>query len=63
MDQDKSLSHNEQLALMCQEEIKRLEEKNANIHYYALPEINVATNAAYSELRQEHDKVSNVNLL
>ncbi|XP_063448953.1 uncharacterized protein LOC134728309 [Mytilus trossulus] len=63
MDQDKSLSHNEQLALMCEEEIKRLEEKNANIHYYALPEINVATNAAYSQLRQEHDKIVNQNTI
>jgi hypothetical protein len=31
---------------------------NTSIHYYALPEINVATNAAYAQLREEHEKVS-----
>ena len=58
IDQDKSLSHSDQLALLCEEEIKRLEEMNTSIHYYALPEINVATNAAYAQLREEHEKVS-----
>jgi hypothetical protein len=39
IDQDKSLSHSDQLALLCEEEIKRLEEMNTSIHYYALPEM------------------------
>ena len=57
MEQDKNISHSDQLALLCEEEIKRLEEKNTNIHYFALPEINIATNAAYAELRAEHERV------
>ncbi|KAK3103217.1 hypothetical protein FSP39_017507 [Pinctada imbricata] len=50
-----SLSHEDQLTLLCEEQIKRMEQQNLSIRYYALPEINIATNAAYDDLRKQHN--------
>jgi hypothetical protein len=52
-----TLSHEDQITLLHDEEVKKLEQQNITLRYYALPEINVATNEAYDELRHMHDEV------
>lgn len=52
-----SLSHQDQVTLLYEEEVKKLEQQNVTLRYYALPDINIATNEAYNDLRQMHDEV------
>ncbi|XP_033746536.1 uncharacterized protein LOC117331767 [Pecten maximus] len=58
---DKVISHEDQITLLREDEIKRLEQKNLYFRFYALPEINIATNAAYQELRKLHFEHINQN--
>lgn len=52
------LSHEEQVSLMHEEEKRSLEDQNLHVRFFALPEINVATNDSYNELRQMKEEVS-----
>lgn len=54
-----TLSHQDQVTLLYDEEVKKLEQQNVTLRFYALPEINIATNEAYNDLRQMHDEVCN----
>ncbi|XP_069142333.1 uncharacterized protein [Argopecten irradians] len=58
---DTVISHEDQITLLREDEIKRLEQKNLYFRFYALPEINIATNAAYQELRRLHFEHINQN--
>ncbi|OWF34659.1 uncharacterized protein LOC110443900 [Mizuhopecten yessoensis] len=58
---DHVISHEDQITLLREDEIKRLEQKNLYFRFYALPEINIATNAAYQELRKLHYEHINQN--
>ncbi|XP_060076881.1 uncharacterized protein LOC132556488 [Ylistrum balloti] len=58
---DSVISHEDQITLLREDEIKRLEQKNLYFRFYALPEINIATNAAYQELRKLHFEHINQN--
>ena len=51
------LSHEEQIQLMLEEEKRSLEDQNLHVRFFALPEINVATNESYNELRQMKEEV------
>lgn len=51
-----TLSHQDQVTLLYDEEVKKLEQQNVTLRFYALPEINIATNEAYNDLRQMHDE-------
>lgn len=51
------LSHEEQMSLMYEEEKRSLEDQNLHVRFFALPEINVATNDSYNELRQMKEEV------
>ena len=53
-----TLSHEDQVTLLYDEEVKKLEQQNITLRYYALPEINIATNQAYDDLRHLHDEVN-----
>jgi len=51
------LSHDEQVALMFEEEQRNIEDQNLHVRFYALPEINVKTNDSYNELRLMKEEV------
>ena len=51
------LSHEEQLTLLHEEEKRGLDDQNLLVRYYALPEINIATNDGYNELKQMREEV------
>ena len=55
---DAVISHEDQITLLREDEIKRLEQKSMHMRFYALPEINIATNDAYRELRDMREEVS-----
>ena len=52
------LSHEDQITLLHEEEKRGLEDQNLLVRYYALPEINVATNDGYNELKQMREEVT-----
>ncbi|XP_062613187.1 uncharacterized protein LOC134274962 [Saccostrea cucullata] len=58
-----TLSHEDQVTLLFDEEVKKLEQQNVTLRYYALPEINIATNEAYNDLRQLHDEMIENNFI
>ena len=51
------LSHEEQLSLLHEEAKREIDDQNLLVRYYALPEINIATNDGYNELKQMREEV------
>ena len=51
------LSHEEQLKFLHEEQKREVDDQNLLVRYYALPEINVATNDSYNELKQMREEV------